>query len=453
MHKSEASASLLAPPALPTEILSKIFLHCADIDGSLSAVNTIHVPLLLTKICRSWRTIAIGTRSLWSRLYLSIHPNATDQTDLVSTWLTRSGAYPLQIYIMWNSPPFFPSHAVLDILVQHSNHWRSMYFFLPMPAYRSLAPIRGNLPILTELSLGTHDPPLTDPILDIFASAPKLRSFECVNLDPYLFSVPWASLTHIPIMTVSVDDALDILRRAPRLKSGSFICTDSDDLGPHHIPRPHSVRHKNLHELAVLAPAWLPALEPRALLQYLTAPALQSLRICNIGWPFGTHLVTFVARVDALQSLYLRKTALSEHDVLTVLELLPTLKHLALLSSSMYTMAADLVLDRLTLRSIAKKPLVPRLETLEITLPDALSMEFVELLESRWYVKEDEDGEEDDEASVCVARLRKVEVGANDDYDEAVICRLEALAQAGMTVIIGSTDVPLQDGLEYMSAR
>ncbi|KAF8063297.1 hypothetical protein FPV67DRAFT_1672332 [Lyophyllum atratum] len=443
MENLEAcTASLSGTPALPTEILSKIFLQCADIDSSsLTPANTIDVPLLLTKVCRSWRTIAIGTKCLWSRLYLDIKPNAQHQTALVSTWLTRSGTYPLQMYIMWSNPPFTSSHEVLDILIDHSYQWRTVYFFLPMSAYKCLAGVRGKLPMLAELSLGTHEPPDIEPVLKAFEVAPKLRSLECVNLHPYMFEIPWAHLSHIPIMDVAVEDALDILHRAPRLETGSFICTDEREVWT--IPPAAPLRHTHLRELAVLAPEWHQDIETRELFRFLTAPRLQSLRICNITWPFGSHLVPFLAKVDALESLYLRKTALSEAEVLAVLELSSSLKHLTLLSSSMFTMATDVLIEQLTWRPASDKPLTPKLETLEISLPGALTMAFVELLESRW--------DTETEPSP-VARLMKVEVSASDDYDEDIIARLEALAQSGMMVIIGSTDVPLEDGLEYMSA-
>ncbi|KAG5643995.1 hypothetical protein DXG03_009285 [Asterophora parasitica] len=451
VHLELSAASLPGTLVLPTEILSKIFLQCTDIDGGLTPANTIDVPLLLTKICRSWRTIAIGTRCLWSRLYLNIKPNATYQTFLVSTWLARAGAYPLQIYIMWINPPFYDVHPVLDILIQHSGHWHSMYFFLPITAYHSLLPIRGNLSILNELSLGTHEPPpLTDDVLDAFSTAPKLRSLECVNLHPYAFSFPWEHLSQIPIMTVPVDDALDILRRAPHLTSGSFICSDPDDHERTTPPPPPSpLRHERLLELAVLAPEWNPAVHAHVLFISLTAPALTSLRICNVTHPFGPSLIPFLTRVDTLESLYLRKTALRECDVLAALELLPSLKHLAVLSSSMFTMATDVLLQRLTWRPTQKKRrlLVPMLEKLELTLQDALNIPFVELLESRGC----EGDPEAEDADVMVARLKRVEVAANDDYDEEIMARLDALAQCGMIIIIGSTDVPLEDGLEYMS--
>lgn len=426
---------------LPTEILSKIFLQCTDIDGSLTPLNTIDIPLLLTKICRSWRNVAIGTRSLWSRLYLNIKPNARHQTSIVSTWLTRSGTCPLSIYVMWNDPPYFSTHAILDILVQHSHQWRSMYFFLPLSAYAALFPARGKLPSLQELSLGTHEPFATDPIIDAFEVAPQLRSLECVNLHPYIFKFPWANLSQIPIMTVTISDSLDILRRAPRLESGSFIYTE--DLIKLPLPPPQPFRHDNLKELAVLAPTWNEVIETQDLFRNLIAPHLRSLRICNIDCPFGAHLSTFIAGIDGLESLYLRKTALTEDELIGILELLPTLKHLTLLSSSISTMVTDLLLTRLLWRSALKTPLVPKLKTLEVSLPGPLTTTLVELLESRWNV---------DEEVSPITQLLEVTVGANDDYDDAIVRRLESLAQAGMKILIGTTDVPLEDGLEYLSS-
>ncbi|KAG6810105.1 hypothetical protein H0H92_013267 [Tricholoma furcatifolium] len=345
---------------------------------------------------------------------------------------------------MWTDPPYSSSHAILDLLVQHSHHWRSMYFFLPLEAYTALFPARGKLPSLTELSLGAPEPSDPEPPLDAFEVAPKLRSLECVNLHPYMFKFPWANLSQIPIMTVTIKDSLDILRRAPHLESSSFIYTEEPT--KLFVPSPKPLRHEHLKELAVLAPTWNQSIETRELFTNLTAPHLHSLRICNVDEPFGTHLSLFLTRVNALESLYLRKTALTEEEVIGLLSLTPTLKHLALLPSSspLYTMVTDRLLLRLTRRPALKAPLVPKLESLEISLPGSLTAVFAELLESRWDVDDDED---------TVVQLRQVEVGASDDYEDKVIRRLESLAQEGMKIVIGTTDVPLEDGLEYFSTQ
>ncbi|KAG6896407.1 hypothetical protein C0992_008449 [Termitomyces sp. T32_za158] len=256
-----------------------------------------------------------------------------------------------------------------------------------------------------------------------------------------MFKLPWANLSQIPIMTITISDSLDILRRAPRLESASFIYTEEFIELP--LPPLQPLRHENLKELALLASPGNEVIETQDLFRNLIAPHLRSLRICNMECPISAHLYTFLASIGGLESLYLRKTALTEDEIIGVLELLPTLKHLTLLSSRMFTMVTDLLLTRLIWRSALKPPILPKLETLEISLFGPLTAALTELLESRWKV--------DEEASPVV-RLLEVKVDANDDYDDAIVRRLETLVQAGMRILIETTDVFLEKGLEYFSS-
>jgi hypothetical protein len=69
---SSSAASLLThgpSGRLPIELLSEIFLLCMD--NKMDDVNTIRIPLLLSKICSRWRSAAINNPRLWSRL--SVH--------------------------------------------------------------------------------------------------------------------------------------------------------------------------------------------------------------------------------------------------------------------------------------------------------------------------------------------------------------------------------------------
>jgi hypothetical protein len=424
-----------ASPNLPTEILSTIFLHCADADGALNTVNTIEVPLLLTKICSGWRSVAINTQSLWSRLFINIQPNYEHQTTLTSTWLSRSGACPLQIYIIWQTPPFLDSHPVLDILVQHSRHWQNMFIYLPFAAFSSLFPIRGNLPLLNELSLGTDDDLITGvEISDVFEDAPELRSLECVNLDPDLFVFSWAHLTKIPIMAVNADDCLDILHRAFRLENGSFILTNNSTWSS---KPPTALHHRNLRELAVLTAPFNEVVDTCDVFRFLTLPHLRSLRICNVQSPFGSALVTFLSRVESLETLFLRRVALSDRELLQVLEMAPYLKHLTLLSSPTVT---DHVLDQLIWKPSAETSsssftLLPKLETLELSIDGSMGVSFVEILESRWEM------DDSDEDAPRVARLREVNVTVIDDLELDIIDELHALAEAGMRIVIAEGNV------------
>lgn len=424
-----------ASPNLPTEILSTIFLHCADSDGALNTTNTIDVPLLLTKICSGWRSVAINTQSLWSRLFINIQPNSEHQTTLASTWLSRSGACPLQIYIIWQTPPFLDSHPVLDIIIQHSYHWRSMFIYLPFTAFSSLHPVRGNLPLLNELSLGTDDDLITGPeISDAFEDAPELRSLECVNLDPDLFVFPWAHLTKIPIMAVTADDCIDILHHTFRLENGSFIITHGSSWPS---KPPTALHHHKLQELAILTAPFSESVDTRDVFRFLTLPNLRSLRICNVQSPPGSALVTFLSRIESLETLFLRRIALSEGELLQVLEMVPYLKHLTVLCSPTVT---DHVLDQLIWKpseetSSTSFTLLPKLETLELSIDGPMGVSLVEILESRW------ETDESDEDAPRVARLKEVNVTVVGDLELDIIDELHTLAEAGMKIVITDGNV------------
>ncbi|KAF9467561.1 hypothetical protein BDZ94DRAFT_1248416 [Collybia nuda] len=424
-----------ASPNLPTEILSTIFLHCADSDGVLNSSNTIDMPLLLTKICSGWRSVAINTQSLWSRLFINIQPNSEHQATLASTWLERSGACPLQIYIIWQTPPFLDSHPVLDIIIQHSYHWRSMFIYLPFAAFNSLYPVRGNLPILSELSLGTDDDLITGAeISDAFEDAPELRSLECVNLNPDLFIFPWATLTKIPIMAVDAEDCIDILHHTFRLENGSFIITH----GPSWPSKPpKALQHRRLQELAILTAPFSEGVDTRDVFQFLTLPNLRSLRICNVQSPLGPALVTFLSRIESLETLFLRRIAASDQELLQVLEMVPYLKHLTVLSSPTMT---DHVLDQLIWKpceetSSSSFTLLPKLETLELSIDAPMGVSLVDLLESRW------DADESDEDAPRVARLKEVNVVVAGDLELDIMDELHRLAKAGMKIVIAEASV------------
>lgn len=79
---------------LPFEIISEIFSDC------LQDVHTVpdksEVSLLLGRICKDWREVALTTPKLWSAL--SVH--RTDRVGIVhpaNLWLSRARGYPLII--------------------------------------------------------------------------------------------------------------------------------------------------------------------------------------------------------------------------------------------------------------------------------------------------------------------------------------------------------------------
>ncbi|KAG1731784.1 hypothetical protein EDB19DRAFT_1736614, partial [Suillus lakei] len=67
--------------------LSQIFVYCLPYDRH--SLPTSHLaPMLLTRICRQWREVTMGTPSLWCRL--SVSEDVQQAAFCYDTWLKRS---------------------------------------------------------------------------------------------------------------------------------------------------------------------------------------------------------------------------------------------------------------------------------------------------------------------------------------------------------------------------
>ncbi|KAJ3569568.1 hypothetical protein NP233_g4970 [Leucocoprinus birnbaumii] len=395
----------------PTELLSEIFLNLIASQPSTSPTptNTIHHPLLVSHICSHWRTAALATPRLWARLFIQLGlSKAESQAALVRAWMERSGGCPLTIYVFWEDPPFASTHPVLECLMQHSTRWKEMFFYLPFTVFRRFGKVAGKVPLLTDLSLGTDtdaqdmitgadedkeedgdgdddedegddgeddggsdsatssSSALSDPgsyQLQMFKSAPKLASLECVNLSPFLFTFPWDNLTNIPLMAVTIEECLSILHQATSLvKAGFIFLTTSSSpvpsppsiaapvvtptgattttaaqaaIAPPPIVGPTSTRglrpihHPSLKQFSILTSPWDESIDLTPLFPLLSLPNLLSLTICNLKSHFGTSgFTSFLSRLYSLQTLHLRKTALSDQNLVAGLRVVPTVEKL-----------------------------------------------------------------------------------------------------------------------------
>ncbi|KAJ7235695.1 hypothetical protein C8J57DRAFT_960662, partial [Mycena rebaudengoi] len=118
---------------LPFEITSAIFLDClprssysgADSDNPMRLYpSQDEAPVLLTRICRDWRTIAISTPNLWTHLQIELdsddgpgHINST-WVSLADIWLCRSQNQPLSVFIS-NLSYTDPDDALVDVIDRH----------------------------------------------------------------------------------------------------------------------------------------------------------------------------------------------------------------------------------------------------------------------------------------------------------------------------------------------
>ncbi|KAJ7871596.1 hypothetical protein B0H13DRAFT_1634204 [Mycena leptocephala] len=82
---------------LPNEIVSEIFIHFLPTYPLFPPLTGLLSPTLLTRICRRWREIALGTPALWSAIRASYYDGIPlkQKAHIFDIWLRRSRFCPL----------------------------------------------------------------------------------------------------------------------------------------------------------------------------------------------------------------------------------------------------------------------------------------------------------------------------------------------------------------------
>ncbi|KAF8881572.1 hypothetical protein BD779DRAFT_1002583 [Infundibulicybe gibba] len=376
--------------AILPEILSEIFLHFLNdvIGPDLVNLKTPLQLIQLTHICRSWRIAALSTPRMWSRFDLVIsEENARSESALLSTWITRSGACPLQIRLAWAHPPFSSHYPALEILAQCSERWEDMLFKLPMLAFGNspLIAARGNMPRLTRLAVGAPDAAkYTDLSWDIFSIAPKLTSFQSINCNPTSFQILWGQLTHIPAMSVDIGGSVQVLQLSSKLHKANFFHYNLSDSRPYPV-----VLHSSLKTLSIRQTLFSSGGSNYSdLFLNVTLPNLQSLTISAFPPPplMPATLTTFLSRITTLDHLSLRGCVIDDTILSQSLEVTWSLTHLDIRD----VLIADQnnFLERVNLKTdgiggSGDFVLVPKLKILGITVSSSGLELFTELVEHR----------------------------------------------------------------------
>ena len=212
--------NIILSPArrLPPDVLHEIFFHCLPTHHN-PVMKRSESPLLLTRICSSWRAIALSSPRIWSRVYIPLpgdprfpsdYSTITDETllsirrqrfsgvlrlrcDAVRGWLARSGTCPLSLSITYPPYPHYTTsysdtqnskydeliHEMFDILRSFSDRWRDIDLSMPKNIYNKLQGSIVNpttFSSLKSLKITLHPTPWhsTEPLIQLLA-APGLR--------------------------------------------------------------------------------------------------------------------------------------------------------------------------------------------------------------------------------------------------------------------------------------
>ncbi|KAG2141901.1 hypothetical protein DEU56DRAFT_754864 [Suillus clintonianus] len=283
---------------LPTEVLSHIFVYCLPGDKYLLPTPGV-APMLLTRICRRWKEVAVAMPSLWCRLQLK-----TEYDDwkwqgafCYDSWLKRTLGCPLSLELQCNGhwtqvqnllQPYFTQISSLSI-----DFWAS-----DTPELMVLTGCQA----LEELSVTFSDDMAGDDMLARVGRAISQLPSTLCNLsvagwalslgDVSTFDPVWAHLTTVEILVQESGTALHLLQLAPNLSSLTIHAIS------HGIQTAfESFTHTKLKSFEIICENSSrrgPKLS--ALLDALSLPALRVLYLHNIGaWPH-MEFKAFLAR-------------------------------------------------------------------------------------------------------------------------------------------------------------
>ncbi|KAJ7646462.1 hypothetical protein FB45DRAFT_890525, partial [Roridomyces roridus] len=356
----ESHKALLSPVRrLPLDIVQEIFVTCLpDRNCVMSATEA---PMLLGRICSSWRAISLSTPRIWSKLHI-VEPqdphHRTEQTKwaqrLASTeqWLARSGTCALSISVesVAGDSDATMLHLFTHILIPLASRWRAVHFSIPFPTVQLLSNLtEKDVPLLQDISIFQHPayhddtPESVSPFdMHIFRGLGITRAsfvWPTVNLAAAL-PLRWTQLTvlHLlPSMSYAPDypvltgtAARDILSRCLALRICSIHVCDEVDLA---LPTRDTIECPYLHTLELYNshPGEL-AFTMRQLFTGLSLPRLLRVRLAGYGrTPTNTHhLSPFLVSAPRLESLRIFSYYLTQDMLVTLLRGLPTLRRLHL---------------------------------------------------------------------------------------------------------------------------
>jgi len=247
------------------DILQEIFYHCTS--QPYPILSATEAPMLLTRVCSLWRSVALSSPRIWTRLHIPlpgdprISPNYGSygmrddravevrrqifskmiqlRCRAVKDWLDRSGSLPLSLSISYPfecEPSTNGDTTEVDEVVDplfltiqpFASRWRHLDLSVPFHIYRKLEakiPL-DNLSMLRyfkgTIFLHSYTPPQPAliPLRIIELPALEALSISCIQLTMNLLLYPnsWDRLTDICFETpVSDTDLLDVLKQCHKI--------------------------------------------------------------------------------------------------------------------------------------------------------------------------------------------------------------------------------------------
>lgn len=411
------------------ELLFEVFQWCIFDDWAHSTPMILSAPVNVSRVCRTWRQVALARPQLWSHMRFKLNcfnqQNIRRSVSSAKTWVSRSGCVPLVGDVAICLHPWWCGFRVenafagaLEKFLATCVRWRRMQLLLWTQTYSDLSPVLevnlGEMPHLEELALSfvcdrTGDDRCPFPLKGQvnLSRCSRLKTLQIKHCDFKLTSdgSMMPNLDRVTLFNMypnvtspSVEECLMILRLAPSLDACHFAFASNV------IPdSPQEVL--SMQRLKRLEVQTWQKVNSRVFEYFLEHLLLPSLRVLSIRWTgadgvgqTGRCLVSLIQRSQSpLYHLSVHVHGMTEDEIVACLNSTPNLRHLNVRCST----STDRLLEALAVTGASRKAvLCPKLRHIILNCtgrpPGRESVKRV--LQSRW------------RAQVEKRRLQKVEI-------------------------------------------
>jgi hypothetical protein len=406
-----AHKALISPVRrLPLDIIQEIFIACIPAHRNC-VMSASEPPVLLGRICSSWRAISLSTPRLWTRLHIVEPPRGrygssdslidekvAQRLEITKMWLDRSGQCPVSISLQsgpdYDSPPVTPSTShsrsgqFLQALLPFASRWQHIRFTTPPFVLEFLVDLTAaDVPMLETVAFNPqHQFPPRIVKWEQFGmlSSPRITSFSTSghNFIPDALPLQWHQLTNLtvdgPVWETSMTSEmiLKTFANCPTLRTCKLVVNDSGNV---ELPLSHpAVELPFLHTLELDFGGVISTV-PR-LLNRLSLPELRIFAFHgHADLRTSLSLAPFFALWTRLEILSIDSNSFSKSSLLESLRSLPATLRILNIHDITHGAEVPLSLDDDALQVL--EPRCPALETLVINycclITDAALLQFI----------------------------------------------------------------------------
>ncbi|OJA09241.1 hypothetical protein AZE42_09215 [Rhizopogon vesiculosus] len=318
---------------LPAEILSQIFVHCLPTETDLGISLRLD-PLLLTRICRRWREVAMDTPSLWCNLSVNISWKQSAQWPQAAfcydSWLRRSQGLPLSLTrVLYDDDD---KTKVQSLLQPYLKQITSIAF----PTTKAYQLLALDLPTLQELIIENLSHDSAADARSISRLPCNLRSLRLQGPPGFDFqqscsSNPvWVHLTNLEICVNKAETFICLLQLCLNISSATVSMLPSEF---YFLPQSKPFTHTKLQFLSILS-SHSPFEKKNSIARLFNGLYLPNLRMlhCNgydgygIWWPHNDFKVFLAQSNCPLERLTLGPEVTTDEQRAEYITIIPSLE-------------------------------------------------------------------------------------------------------------------------------